>query len=255
MFFVFNADIICDYPLDKMVEYHKAHGKQGTIVVTTVEDPTRYGVIVAKESGEIERFVEKPQTFVSNKINAGLYLFNLDVIDRIPNKPTSIERVIFPEMAADQDLYQYAMPGYWMDIGQPRDYLLGQQMYIDAEKSKQSGVAQEGHNGSGVIIHSTATVHPSAQLGPNVVIGANCTIGEGVKIRDSTILASTVVKPYTLISNSIIGWKNTIGSWVRLTDMTCTAEDVQIKDESCLKKVAVLPHKAIQGEYSDQVIM
>ena len=117
MFFVFNADIICDYPLDKIVEYHKSHGKQGTIVVTTVEDPTRYGVIVAKETGEIERFVEKPQTFVSNKINAGLYLFNLDVIERIPNKPTSIERVIFPEMAQDQELYQYAMPGYWMDIG------------------------------------------------------------------------------------------------------------------------------------------
>ena len=85
-----------------------------------------------------------------------------------------------------------------MDIGQPKDYLLGQQMYIDAEKSKQSGITTEGHNGTGVIIHSTATVHASAQLGPNVVIGANCTIGEGVKIRDSTILASTVVKPYTL---------------------------------------------------------
>ena len=47
MFFVFNADIICDYPLDKMVEFHKSHGKQGTIVVTEVEEPSRYGVIVA----------------------------------------------------------------------------------------------------------------------------------------------------------------------------------------------------------------
>jgi len=105
MFFVFNADIICDYPLDKMVEFHKSHGKQGTIVVTTVEDPTRYGVIVAKEDGEISRFVEKPPTFVSNKINAGLYLFNMDIIDRIPNKPTSIERIIFPAMAEDKVLY------------------------------------------------------------------------------------------------------------------------------------------------------
>ena len=47
MFFVFNADVICDYPLDQMVKFHKENGKQGTIVVTKVEDPTRYGVIVA----------------------------------------------------------------------------------------------------------------------------------------------------------------------------------------------------------------
>lgn len=47
LFFVFNADIICTYPLDKMVEFHKSHGKEGTLVVTQVEDPTRYGVIVA----------------------------------------------------------------------------------------------------------------------------------------------------------------------------------------------------------------
>lgn len=49
LFFVFNADIICTYPLDKMVEFHKSHGKEGTLVVTQVEDPTRYGVIVANQ--------------------------------------------------------------------------------------------------------------------------------------------------------------------------------------------------------------
>lgn len=99
---------------------------------------------------------------MSNKINAGLYLFNLDIIDRIPNKPTSIERIIFPAMAEDKELYQYAMPGYWMDIGQPKDYLIGQTMYIEAEMQKQNGVTSEGHNACGIIVHKSATVHPSA---------------------------------------------------------------------------------------------
>lgn len=94
-------------------------------MVTKVEDPTRYGVVVSKENGQIERFVEKPQTFVSNKINAGLYLFNLDMIDRIENRPTSIEREIFPVMAEQTQLHQMELPGYWMDIGQPGDYILG----------------------------------------------------------------------------------------------------------------------------------
>jgi mannose-1-phosphate guanylyltransferase len=130
LFFVLNADIICDYPLTKMVEFHKAHGGEGTLVVTRVDDPSRYGVIVANSEGMIERFVEKPTSFVSNKINAGMYLFNANIIKRIPMKPTSIERETFPAMAEDKQLYQLELPGYWMDIGQPKDYVLAQQMYI-----------------------------------------------------------------------------------------------------------------------------
>ena len=117
MVFVFNSDVICDYPLQRLIEFHKSHGKEGTLMVTRVEDPSRYGVIVAKEDGQIERFVEKPTVFVSNKINAGLYLFNVSMIDRIPLQPCSIEREIFPKMADDGQLYQLPLEGFWMDIG------------------------------------------------------------------------------------------------------------------------------------------
>lgn len=51
--------------------------------VTKVEDPSKYGVIVHEPNGEIIQFVEKPSVFVSNKINAGLYLFNPSILDRI----------------------------------------------------------------------------------------------------------------------------------------------------------------------------
>lgn len=132
LLFVFNSDVICDYPLSKFIEFHKSHGKAGTILATTVEDPSKYGVIVSKENGQIERFVEKPQVYVGNKINAGLYLLNVSVIDRIDLKPTSIEREIFPAMAADNDLYVFTLDGYWMDIGQPKDYLLGQRLFLQS---------------------------------------------------------------------------------------------------------------------------
>ena len=57
------------------------------------------------ETGKIERFVEKPQIFVGNRINAGLYFFNPSILDRIQLKPTSIEQEIFPAMAADNNLF------------------------------------------------------------------------------------------------------------------------------------------------------
>jgi mannose-1-phosphate guanylyltransferase len=52
-------------------------------------------------------------------------LFNTSIIDRIENRPTSIEREIFPKMADEKVIYQMILPGYWMDIGQPKDYLSG----------------------------------------------------------------------------------------------------------------------------------
>jgi len=125
LFFVFNSDVICEYPLSKLVDFHKSHGKEGTIVVTKVEDPSKYGVVISKDNGEIERFVEKPTVYISDKINAGLYLFHTDMIPRIPQRPCSIEKEIFPQMALEKTLYQMELPGYWMDIGQPKDYLSG----------------------------------------------------------------------------------------------------------------------------------
>lgn len=47
LFFVFNSDIICEYPLEQLVAFHKNHGNEGTIVVTQVKDPSKYGVVVA----------------------------------------------------------------------------------------------------------------------------------------------------------------------------------------------------------------
>ena len=53
------------------------------------------------------------------------------MIERIPLKPTSIEREIFPEMAKDGVIYSKVLEGFWMDIGQPKDFLKGTQMYLD----------------------------------------------------------------------------------------------------------------------------
>lgn len=149
-----------------MLAFHRARGAEGTILVTKVEDPSKYGVVVQDGEGLIDRFVEKPKEFVGDKINAGekkesggvtsgledcsekdsfrdwktnlsdpsflkirsrilhppagIYVLNPEVISRIPLKPTSIEREVFPTIAADKRLYAFALEGYWMDVGQPK---------------------------------------------------------------------------------------------------------------------------------------
>ncbi len=130
-FFVLNSDIICDFPFKEMISFHKNHGKEGTICVTRVEEPSKYGVVVYKDKdddedkGCIKEFIEKPQEFVSNKINAGMYIFNANILKRIKLRPTSIEKEVFPEMARESQLYAMELKGFWMDVGQPRDFLIG----------------------------------------------------------------------------------------------------------------------------------
>lgn len=51
--------------------------------MTKVEEPSKYGVVVYNPKGQISSFVEKPSEFVSNKINAGIYIFETSVLNRI----------------------------------------------------------------------------------------------------------------------------------------------------------------------------
>lgn len=86
-----------------MIDFHKSHGKQATILVTSVEDPSKYGIVVCDDydGGKITKFVEKPKEFITNRINAGIYLFNLNVLDKIDLRPHFLERDIFPKLSEE----------------------------------------------------------------------------------------------------------------------------------------------------------
>lgn len=55
-----------------------------------------------------------------------MYIFNPSILERIEVKPTSIEKEVFPFMAKEQQLYAFELSGFWMDIGQPKDFLTGE---------------------------------------------------------------------------------------------------------------------------------
>merc|ERR1712079_958784 len=102
---------------------------------------SKYGVVVYEPTnGKIESFVEKTQEFVSNKINAGMYIFKPSVLDRIELRPMSIEKEVFPFMAKDDDLFCMELEGFWMDVGQPKDFLTGMCLYLDSLKSRKNNL-------------------------------------------------------------------------------------------------------------------
>ncbi|KAK9123871.1 hypothetical protein Sjap_013473 [Stephania japonica] len=122
-----------------MIQFHKAHGGEASIMVTKVDEPSKYGVVVMEEAtGMVEKFVEKPKIFVGNKINAGIYLLNPSVLDRIQLRPTSIEKEVFPKIASRAKTLcnglTRVLDGYWT----PRDYITGLRLYLDALRKNTS---------------------------------------------------------------------------------------------------------------------
>lgn len=67
-----------------------------------------------------------------------MYILNPSVLDRIELRPTSIEKEVFPFMAQEGQLYAMELQGFWMDVGQPKDFLTGtsklKQHYYDERK-------------------------------------------------------------------------------------------------------------------------
>uniref|UniRef100_A0A3P9H661 mannose-1-phosphate guanylyltransferase n=1 Tax=Oryzias latipes TaxID=8090 RepID=A0A3P9H661_ORYLA len=246
-FFVLNSDVICDFPFQDLLQFHRNHGKEGTIVVTRVEEPSKYGVVVFEaESGKIHRFVEKPQVFVSNKINAGMYIFNPSMLSRIQLRPTSIEKEIFPVMAEESQLYAMELQGFWMDIGQPKDFLTGMCMYL---QSLRQHAPDRLHTGPGflgnVLVDPSAQIGQNCTIGPNVTIGAGVVVEDGVRIKRCTVLKGSRVRSHSWLESCIVGWSSSVGQWVRMENVTVLGEDVIVNDELYLNGANVLPHKSI----------
>ena len=254
-FFMLNSDVICEFPLQNLLDFHRAHKHEGSIMVTQVSDPSKYGVVVfdnenqdPTKKGLIQKFVEKPQTFVGDKINAGIYLFSPSIIKRVPLRPTSIEREIFPVMAAEGQLHAFVLPGYWMDIGQPKDYLTGSVLHLDyISRSRPDMLAPQKSNIVGnVLIHPSAQIADDCLLGPNVVIGPNVIVQSGARIERSTILEGTKVHRGAWIKSSLVGWHSSIGKWARLEAGTVLGEDVTIADDCLVQSAIVFPHKGVK---------
>lgn len=214
-----------------------------------MDEPSKYGVVVMEEStGQVERFVEKPKLFVGNKINAGFYLLNPSVLDRIQLRPTSIEKEVFPKIAAEKKLYAMVLPGFWMDVGQPKDYITGLRLYLDSLKKNSSPkLASGSHIVGNVIVDESAKIGEGCLIGPDVAIGSGCVIESGVRLSRCTVMRGVRIKKHACISGSIIGWHSTVGQWARVENMTILGEDVHVCDEVYSNGGVVLPHKEIKS--------
>jgi len=257
-FFVLNSDVICDFPFKDLLAAHHENDAVGTLLVTRVSEPSKYGVVVHRENtlNQIDRFVEKPAQFVSNRINAGIYVLSQKVLDMIKLQPTSIEKDIFPLIAKQGGLYFHDLDGYWMDIGQPADYLVGNRLYLQFLAEKDPTQLMLGKDiVKNVLVHPTARIGKNCRIGPDVVIGPGVVVEDGVRLAHATVLEKSVIKANSVVLDSIIGWNCVVGSWCRIEGGSVLAENVQVNDELYIRGAKVLPHKSISASISTPAVV
>lgn len=122
-FVVTNGDELKDIDLEEMYLFHKKNKALVTVALTTVSDPTPYGV-ARLEGARIAEFVEKPskEEAPSNLINSGLSIWEPEAIRFIPNGFSMYEKDVFPALAHNKMLFGFPFSGQWFDTGTPERY-------------------------------------------------------------------------------------------------------------------------------------
>ncbi len=129
-FIMCNADELKDIDLDDMFSFHAANKALATVALTTVKDPSAYGVALLN-GNKIMTFIEKPtkDNAPSNLINAGLYILEPEVINYVPEGFAKIETDVFPKLASEEKLCGYPFSGQWFDTGTPERFKVAEEKW------------------------------------------------------------------------------------------------------------------------------
>ena len=227
-----NGDVLADVDLTAMRTFHEQQGGLATILLARVDDPRRYGLVEVADGGRVEQFLEKPGADYDVPahgalINAGVYLLEAEVLDTIPaGRQLSIERGVFPQLAAAGSLHAFVGGGYWRDIGTPESYL---EAHFDLLQSKLETSVSCDVGASYLYIAPDAVVAPGARVvppayvaggttlapgsrvGPLAVIGAGCVVEAGAEIVESVVQDGVSIGERAVVQRSVVVCGTSLG--------------------------------------------
>jgi mannose-1-phosphate guanylyltransferase len=212
-FVVVNGDVLTALDLSALVRFHRQRPAQATIALTPVADPSAFGVVPTDESGRVVAFIEKPprEEAPTNLINAGTYVLEPSVLDRIPNgRRVSIERETFPQLVSEGLLYAMASDTSWVDAGTPATYLAANLSYA-----------------------TRCDVPPGVTV-TGSVIGRGVAFGAGSVVSDSVIMDRATIEASAVVRGCIVGYDAKIGRGAHLSELCVIGDGFAVDPEAFL---------------------
>ena len=229
-FVVANGDVMTDLDVSALVAAHRSFGAEATLHLIGVEDPSAFGVVDLAADGSVRAFVEKPApgTEPSNLINAGTYVFEPSVLDRIPAATkVSVERDTFQRLVADGRLYGVATDDYWIDAGVPTLYRAANLDLLDGKRRTErcdAVAASADVAPDAVIEHSIVGAHVHVAPGATVidsVLLPGASVGTGARVERSLVMGA--VGSASVVRDSMVGADGRVGDGESLVDATAPA--------------------------------
>lgn len=247
-FFALNGDSLREADLSEMVAFHRSTGAKATILLTPVADPSRYGLVRTAPDGRVETFLEKPrpEEIDTDLINAGLYVLEPEVLELVPpGRAVSIEREVFPKLAAEGSVYGVALPGYWLDVGTPESYL---QAHRDVLERIFPTAVGDALGADFTLVDPTAEVHPAARLVPPVYVGPGAIVEEGARLGSLAVLgAGARLEARGVVENAVVGARAIVGAGASVVGSIVGA-DAQLGKGCLLHNLAVIGPGAAVGD-------
>ncbi|PSS30416.1 Mannose-1-phosphate guanyltransferase [Actinidia chinensis var. chinensis] len=251
--FLLNCDVCCSFPLPDMLSTHRRYGGMGTLLVIKVsaESANSYGALVADPiTNELLHYTEKPETFVSDLVNCGVYVFTPGIFGAIQDVsiqredganlrqvscfealqsatrtlPTDFVRLdqdILSPLAGKKQLYTYETMDFWEQIKSPGMHLKCSGLYLAQFRLTSPHLLTSGDGTKSativgdVYVHPSAKIHPTAKIGPDVSISANVRIAAGVRLLNCIIMDDVDIMENAVVMHAIVGWKSSLGKWSR----------------------------------------
>ncbi len=229
---ILSGDHIYKMDYEVMLDFHKANKADVTIACMPVpiEEASRFGVMVADETGRITEFQEKPEHPKSNLASMGIYIFNWEVMKEAlialkDQNGCDFGKHILPYCREKgQRLFAYEYNGYWKDVGTLGSYWEANMELIDIIPefnlyeefwriyTKGDIIPPQYISDEAVInrclIGEGAEIYGEVH---NSVIGPNVIIGHGAVVHDSIIMRNTVIGDNTIVDKAIIAEDVTVG--------------------------------------------
>src|SRR6266496_3664749 len=249
-FLVISGDALTDMDLTELVRFHKDKGALVTVALVRVPNPLEFGIVIAQEDGQIQRFLEKPtwgQVF-SDTVNTGLYVMEPEVLAEVPPGETvDWSADVFPRLLKrGAPLYGYISDSYWEDVGTHESYLKAQADVLAGRV--QTDIA--GFEVSpGVWVAPGAEVDADAVLTGPLCIGDYAKIEAGAHLREYTVIGSNVyVGQGVTLRGCVIGKNTDVMRLARIEEAAVVGDECVIEPEAYLSAgVKVYPFKTIEA--------
>ncbi len=268
-FFVIHADVISSFPLNELNEFFDEKKASAVIYGARVpyEVVSNYGAIVINDQKRVIHYVERPESKISNLINAGIYLFDDKIFNILSQTKTEKELKSNTFSYEDEDtesdilrledilvklpetgsFYAYDSKDFFRQVKAAASALPANALYLQKLYKTNRHADGLAHASTNIVppvyINPSATVDPTAKLGPNVTISAGCKIGKGVRIKDSIILSDVEIKHDAAVLHSIVSISSKIGAWARIegTPISLDQHDTfTIKDGVKVRSATIL---------------